>query len=47
VVDAEGKVAGVLSMEVLSHALAQRAENVPTPSELAAHEEHHQAEAAS
>jgi osmoprotectant transport system ATP-binding protein len=38
VVDADGRVAGVLSMEVLSHALAQRAENVPTPSELAAHE---------
>jgi hypothetical protein len=38
VVDSEGKVAGVLSMEVLSHALSQRAENVPTPSELAAHE---------
>jgi osmoprotectant transport system ATP-binding protein len=38
VVDADGCVAGVLSMEVLAHALSQRAENVPTPSELAAHE---------
>jgi hypothetical protein len=46
VVDAQGKVAGVLSMEVLAHALAHKADNVPTPSELAAHEAH-QAEAAS
>ena len=38
VVDAEGKVAGVLSMEALAHALSQKAANVPTPSELAAHE---------
>ena len=38
VVDADGKVAGVLSMEVLSHALSQKAEHIPTPSELAAHE---------
>jgi hypothetical protein len=36
-------------MEVLSNALTQRADNVPTPSELAAHEAHEarEAEAAS
>jgi hypothetical protein len=38
VVDSEGKVAGVLSMEVLAHALSHPAENLPTASELAAHE---------
>jgi osmoprotectant transport system ATP-binding protein len=38
VVDADGAVAGVLSMEVLSHALSQKAEHIPTASELAAHE---------
>jgi osmoprotectant transport system ATP-binding protein len=38
VVDSEGKVAGVLSMEVLARALSQRAEHMPTPSELAARE---------
>ena len=38
VVDADGRVAGVLSMEVLSHALSQRAEHIPTASELAEHE---------
>jgi osmoprotectant transport system ATP-binding protein len=38
VVDADGAVAGVLSMEVLAHALSQRAEHIPTASELAAHE---------
>ena len=38
VVDADGAVAGVLSMEALASALSQRAENIPTPSELAAHE---------
>jgi len=38
VVDADGAVAGVLSMEVLARALSQRAEHLPTPSELAAHE---------
>ncbi len=36
VVDANGAVAGVLSMEVLSHALSVPAEHIPTPSELAA-----------
>jgi osmoprotectant transport system ATP-binding protein len=35
-VDAEGRVAGVLSMEALSHALNVPAEQVPTASELAA-----------
>jgi hypothetical protein len=35
---ADGAVAGVLSMEVLSHALSQKAEHIPTASELAAHE---------
>jgi osmoprotectant transport system ATP-binding protein len=38
VVDADGAVAGVLSMEVLAHALSQKAEHIPTASELAAHE---------
>ncbi len=38
VVDAEGDVAGVLSMEVLARALSHKAEHLPTPSELAAHE---------
>jgi osmoprotectant transport system ATP-binding protein len=38
VVDADGLVAGVLSMEVLARALSHRAEHIPTPSELAAHE---------
>ena len=38
VVDAEGEVAGVLSMEVLARALSHRAEHLPTPSELAARE---------
>jgi len=38
VVDADGKAVGVLSMEVLSHALSQKAEHIPTASELAAHE---------
>ena len=38
VVDADGAVAGVLSMEVLARALSHRAEHLPTPSELAAHE---------
>ncbi|MBA3421124.1 MAG: ABC transporter ATP-binding protein [Thermoleophilaceae bacterium] len=36
VVDADGRVAGVLSMEALSHALSVPAEHIPTPSELAA-----------
>src|SRR5918998_519783 len=36
VVDEKGAVAGVLSMEALAHALSQKAENIPTPSELAA-----------
>src|SRR5205085_2893393 len=39
VVDADGCVAGVLSMEVLAHALSQPAEHIPTASELAAREE--------
>jgi len=39
VVDAQGKVAGVLSMEALSHALSRPAEHIPTASELAAREE--------
>ena len=38
VVDADGAVAGLLSMEVLARALSHRAEHLPTPSELAAHE---------
>jgi osmoprotectant transport system ATP-binding protein len=38
VVDADGKVAGVLSIEVLAHALSQKAEHIPTASELAEHE---------
>jgi osmoprotectant transport system ATP-binding protein len=38
VVDADGAVAGVLSIEALSHALSQKAEHIPTASELAAHE---------
>jgi osmoprotectant transport system ATP-binding protein len=38
VVDANGDVAGVLSMEVLARALSHKAEHLPTPSELAAHE---------
>jgi hypothetical protein len=38
VIDPDGRVAGVLSMEVLARALSQRAEHLPTPSELAAHE---------
>jgi osmoprotectant transport system ATP-binding protein len=38
VVDADGAVAGVLSMEVLARALSHRAEHLPTPSELAARE---------
>jgi osmoprotectant transport system ATP-binding protein len=38
VVDADGKVAGVLSIEALAHALSQKAEHIPTASELAAHE---------
>jgi osmoprotectant transport system ATP-binding protein len=36
VVDADGSVAGVLSMEALSHALATPADHIPTASELAA-----------
>jgi osmoprotectant transport system ATP-binding protein len=36
VVDADGRVAGVLSMEVLAHALSVPAEHIPTASELAA-----------
>ena len=35
VVDGNGCVAGVLSIEALAHALASRPENLPTPSELA------------
>ena len=38
VVDLDGRVQGVLSIEVLAHALSQKAENVPTASELAEHE---------
>ena len=38
VVDADGKAVGVLSMEVLAHALSHKAEHIPTASELAAHE---------
>jgi len=40
VVDADGRVAGVLSMEALAHALSEKADNIPTPSELAAREFH-------
>jgi len=36
VVDADGRVVGVLSMEALSNALSLPAEHIPTPSELAA-----------
>jgi len=36
VVDAQGRVAGVLSMEVLSHALSVPAQDVPSATELAA-----------
>jgi osmoprotectant transport system ATP-binding protein len=35
VVDANGKVAGVLSMEVLAHALNQKADHIPSAAELA------------
>ena len=48
VVDADGRVAGVLSMEALSHALSVPAEHVPSATELALstaeHEEHERAE---
>jgi osmoprotectant transport system ATP-binding protein len=40
VVDAQGRVAGVLSMEVLSHALAVPAEDVPSATELVTEAEH-------
>jgi osmoprotectant transport system ATP-binding protein len=40
VVDADGSVAGVLSMEALSHALSVPAEHIPTASELAATSDH-------
>jgi osmoprotectant transport system ATP-binding protein len=40
VVDSDGRVAGVLSMEALAHALSEKADNIPTPSELAAREFH-------
>jgi osmoprotectant transport system ATP-binding protein len=39
VVGPDGAVAGVLSMEALSHALSRPAEHIPTASELAAREE--------
>jgi osmoprotectant transport system ATP-binding protein len=38
VVDADGSVAGVLSIEALAHALSQKAEHIPTASELAVHD---------
>ena len=38
VVDAEGKVAGVLSIEVLANTLSHAADHIPTASELAAHD---------
>ena len=45
VVDADGRVAGVLSMEALSHALSVPAEHVPSATELAvSHAEHEHAE---
>ena len=43
VVDADGCVAGVLSMEALSNALNVPAQNVPTASELAAADASHEA----
>jgi osmoprotectant transport system ATP-binding protein len=47
VVDADGRVAGVLSMEALSHALSIPAEHVPSATELAlSMAEHEQAERA-
>jgi osmoprotectant transport system ATP-binding protein len=41
VVDSEGRVAGLLSIEVLAQALAVPAEDVPTATELATDAEHH------
>ena len=38
VVDADGKVAGVLSIEVLANTLSHEPDHIPTASELAAHE---------
>ena len=38
VVDAEGRVQGVLSIEALFHAMATKAEDLPGPAELAAEE---------
>ncbi len=46
VVDAQGRVAGVLSMEALSHALSVPAQHIPSATELAAGSEREPAETA-